>query len=300
MLKNPRYLYFSALVIIISALAGIDSFLSGTRAQSGNPSAARQTKDIIKSPNQIDTSDSAGVFIVTMVNGVTSCRRVSTEEERTLLRGDRNTPMHVISPLPTAARGQSQILLAQTGLKIILRATAQFENFNVKPAFLRAAAHWEQVVKTPITVIIDVDFGPTRFGTPFPAGVLGATSAQTITGSYPNIRNGLINGATNQSEMTLYSVLPTGTVPTDSGATSSVTATSANLRALGLLSPIADPDTEANLGAPPAIGFNSSFSFDVEPNNGIDTGLIDFDAVVTHEIGHVLGFISNVGSKELT
>ena len=300
MLQNARFLYFLATILIIGVFAGVDSLMLGTRAQSEKRTTARRSGAASNDSGGIDSEDPAGTFVVTFVNGQTSCRRVSTDEEKTLLHGDRSLPLHAISPLLPAAQNK-QTPQAQTGLKIILRATNQFENFNVKLPFLRAAAHWEQVIKTPITVIIDVDYGPTRFGTPFPQGVLGATSTQTVTndGSYTDIRNGLISSATNQSESALYSALPNGTVPTDSGSTSSVSSTTANLRALGLLNPVADPNAETNLGAPPAIGFNSNFNYDFDPSNGIEIGRIDFDAVVTHEIGHLLGFISNVGLKEL-
>jgi hypothetical protein len=54
------------------------------------------------------------------------------------------------------------------------------------------------------------------------------------------------------------------------------------------------------LGNPPAIGFNSAFSFDFDPGDGIDADKIDFYGVALHEIGHVLGFASNVGIKELS
>jgi hypothetical protein len=79
-----------------------------------------------------------------------------------------------------------------------------------------------------------------------------------------------------------------------------MTGPSANARALGLLDPVADPDgKEKNLGSPPEVAFNSNFQFDFDPGNGIDSDKIDFEAVAVHEIGHVLGFISKTGAREL-
>jgi hypothetical protein len=69
---------------------------------------------------------------------------------------------------------------------------------------------------------------------------------------------------------------------------------------LGIIGPVADPASEtASLGPPPSIGFNSAFQFDFDPSDGIDPGKTDFDAVAVHEMGHALGFGSNVGLREL-
>jgi hypothetical protein len=63
---------------------------------------------------------------------------------------------------------------------------------------------------------------------------------------------------------------------------------------------VADPTAEQNaLGSPPAVGFNSQFDYDFDPSNGISANSIDFDAVAVHEIGHVLGFDSDTGYREL-
>jgi hypothetical protein len=83
-------------------------------------------------------------------------------------------------------------------------------------------------------------------------------------------------------------------VPTDIGQVTDVVAPSATFRVLGLLPPDA-PDS----GPAPSIGFNSAFSFDFDPSDGIDAGTTDFDAVAVHEIGHVLGFHSRVGQQEV-
>src|SRR5258707_415562 len=49
----------------------------------------------------------------------------------------------------------------------------------------------------------------------------------------------------------------------------------------------------------PSLGSKSNFPFDFDPSDGISANTIDFDAVATHEIGHALGFTSNVGDREL-
>lgn len=53
------------------------------------------------------------------------------------------------------------------------------------------------------------------------------------------------------------------------------------------------------LGPPPSVGFNANFNWDFDPSDGIDAGAQDFDGTAVHEIGHVLGFNSNVGAQKL-
>jgi len=42
------------------------------------------------------------------------------------------------------------------------------------------------------------------------------------------------------------------------------------------------------------ITFNTQFSFDFDNSNGVDPGSMDFETVAAHELGHALGFISEV------
>jgi len=112
----------------------------------------------------------------------------------------------------------------------------------------------------------------------------------------------LIAGAGNAAELALYNSLPQGAVPTDSGDTARVSVPSAALRALGLIAPVADPVGEqARFGAPPSIVFNSNprVPYDFNPRDGITPGQGDFEALAAHEVGHVLGFTSFVGLREL-
>ncbi|MBI3949650.1 MAG: hypothetical protein HY314_04250 [Acidobacteria bacterium] len=229
------------------------------------------------------------------VDGTIVCRQATPEESLAMAERDPDFPLHTISPI--------RLYQQQTGLKIILRGTAQLNNFpDARAAFLRAAAAWEGLIKTPITVVIDVDFGTTRFGQPYPSGVLGSTSSQSIAfrSIYAEIRSRLIAGASTAQETSLYNSLPASTMPTDLGPTTDVMGASAVFRALDLLNPVANPDGErSQLGPPPSIGFNSTFKFDFDPSDGIDPDKIDFDAVAVHEIGHALGFTSNTGMREL-
>jgi len=259
-----------------------------------------------------------GIFIIANVNGRQVCRIATPDEVKQVTNRDPNFPLHLISS-PSKARAAVTNAIspqATTGLNIILMGTDQLEGFpDAKKAFVRAASHWEALIQTPITIILDVDFGPTAFGTPFGPNVIGSTDTETLVdspdtttgnGGYSNdIRPALITSGTTQ-EAQIYSQLPTGSVPADIGAATTVVAPSANFRALGLLPAAADVagDYSNGLGLPPAIGFNTlganpNDNWDFDPSDGITNGKLDFDATVTHEIGHALGFSSEVGDHAL-
>ena len=208
--------------------------------------------------------------------------------------------MRVISQVErneALGRYQNEATTEAIGLKIVLRSTAQLDGFPLaKAAFIRAAAAWEAQIKNPITVVIDVDYGPTRFGQAYSTGVLGSASTPSYRVTYSTIREKLVSGATNLDESNLYNSLPLSSVNTDIGAIGNTSVTSPLMRAFGLIAANADPATETNA---PSIGFNSSFAFDFDPSDGISTDTRDFDAVAVHEMGHALGFVSNVGYYEL-
>jgi hypothetical protein len=239
-------------------------------------------------------------FINYRNDGAVGCRD-ATSEEAQLLKRRVNEPMHHLS----APRQKNHLTVEtqSTGLQIVLRGTNQLENFPAaKAAFLAAAARWQAVIATPITVVIDVDFGATWFGEAYDDNVLGQTDSQLLGDSsiYSEVRDSLIGLSLGDNRTALYNQLPLSTVPTDIGNTNYVTAPSALWRTLGFISPVADPTAEQNaLGSPPAVGFNSQFDYDFDPSNGISANTIDFDAVAVHEIGHVLGFDSDTGYREL-
>jgi hypothetical protein len=249
---------------------------------------AQLTKDAI-----LWSEPASDAHILSRSAGTTVCREATIEESLSLRF--RSEPVRPIQGIRLAAADH---------LTILLRGTPQLDGFpQAKNAFINAAAKWESMIANPLTIIIDVDFGPNRFGNPFGPDVLGATTTQSLISNEPGlyrlIRDELMFGASNQAEEELYNLLPANQIPTEpNGLTDRMVATSANLRALDLLDPVATPE-ETLPGSPPSIGFNSTFDFDFDPSNGIDPNKIDFDAVAVHEIGHVLGFTSQVGVLEV-
>jgi hypothetical protein len=191
---------------------------------------------------------------------------------------------------------------AQQGLKILLRTTPQLEaNPQAKQAFVKAARTWESVVSTFMTVIIDIDYGPNCFGNPAPPDLAGVTNPQVLYGEghYLEFLEHLLDNASTPEELNLYYRFPQPTLPTDQGDTSNVQVPSAVFRAVGLLDRHATDDYNPPIYGPrPSIWVNSSAPYDFDFTDGIDEGKFDFDAVVSREIGRVLGFYSTVGLTE--
>ncbi len=84
------------------------------------------------------------------------------------------------------ARGGDGITQQQpaplSSLRIVLRGTQQLEEFpQAKQAFLRAAATWEKIIQSPISIVVDVDFGPKNFDVPFSnPNIIGSTRSQIV------------------------------------------------------------------------------------------------------------------------
>lgn len=296
--------WLAFLLVISTSLASSPNigFSPAVRAaQDRNERTQRETAqrkaDISRSSNEEMQENG---FVTYSDGGQSTCRDMTKEEAQGIKRDPEQVKqMRVITERErndALGRRQTEAAVEATGLKITLRSTAQLDGFpDAKAAFIRAAATWEAQIKNPISIIIDVDFGPTRFGTTYPTGVLGSTSTPSYRVSYDTARNSLASSASSATESSLYGALPTGTINTDIGAIGNATVTSPLMRALGLL-----PADAATTDTAPSIGFNSNFSFDFDPSDGISPGKTDFDAVAVHEMGHALGFTSNVGLFEIS
>src|SRR5215831_8346930 len=229
-------------------------------------------------------------------NGDTVCREATPDEIKARAGADLSKLGLRQINHPEFDKAAGAAAPEATNLVIILRATQQLQqNAAATAAFNRAAQNWEDLIKSPITIYIDVDFGTTDFGQAWPPNVLGATGSPSTGFAYQSVRTNLNAEATaegNATKQAIFNALPANTVPTDLGDASAVDVYDAIARAIGLLPATAQPtDSAAH------IAFNSGNTFDFDPTDGITPGAIDFDAVATHEIGHALGFDSDAGEN---
>jgi hypothetical protein len=239
-----------------------------------------------------------GAFVITEVDGKASCRDATVDESRELNKRPR-VPMMVFGE-------QSGKLSSNADdgphMNIILRGTSQLDaNPEAKAAFERAAQIWENLIANPITIYVDVDFGPKRFGQDWPsASVIASAGTPSYIydeGDFASFRELLVARADDAHELSVYNALPAEEFNIDGGdgTTSAFGAGGNILRIYGLeqFPPLAGTDDLAS-----TIGFNSAFAYDFDPSDGIAAGKKDFVGVVVHEIGHMLGFSSRVGGKE--
>ncbi|PYP88564.1 MAG: hypothetical protein DMF61_05095 [Blastocatellia bacterium AA13] len=248
------------------------------------------------SDTQWSEGGTLGTFAHRMINGRAVCLQAPAEQAHALRQREPGAASILLTPPDSAG-------VPRTGLRIVLRGTPQLQNFpEAIDGLRRAAAQWEAQIQTVLTVVVEVDFGPTFFGAQASDDVVDVSDGQILGGNalYAGALADLVSGPYPNEKKALYSSLPARALPTDHGTYSGLLMSSATLRALDLLNPVADADGErTDFGAPPAIAINSKIKFDFDASDGVDGDKLDFVALATHELGHVLGFISSAGGRDL-
>ncbi|MBC7806061.1 MAG: hypothetical protein H7145_07905 [Akkermansiaceae bacterium] len=215
-----------------------------------------------------------------------------------------NTPIHacglcanpehlIVGRVPTPTQtGGSNITSSLSGFDIVLNPNVTLSNNTAAlAAFERAAANWEQYISDPITVTIDAGFS--NLG----AGILASTNPVAFAYNYDFLRGRVVTDASDEgANDTVATLVPTSAqfnnaiLPAGFNLDGALAGTKANLKALGI------PNLDQEGVSDGTINFSTRFSFDYDNTDTLNTNLIDFETVATHEIGHLLGFISSVDS----
>jgi hypothetical protein len=184
-------------------------------------------------------------------------------------------------------------LAASSGLTINLsKGSALLANSAASMAFDRAAAFWESQFQDPVEININANLG--ALGT----NIIGASNPTLLIGDFDFLRDAVVADQASHRPGDITSLLPSnatasfivpaipGFVQYDIGGLS---LTSANAKALGL-----GADIPPAVTVDASIVYSSQFNFDFDRSDGIAAGTIDFEGIAIHEIGHALGFVSEV------
>jgi len=220
-----------------------------------------------------------------------------------------NAGAHTLHPGHLAAeRSAYGPNAGSSGLTLLGEATASSRAVNIEiragetlaampealAAFERAADLWAARIRDPIHVVIDADMEDMGNNI-----TIGWASMVLLQGPYDLVRNSLIDDAADEPDDAIVGFLPSRAqfsawLPEGFGLDGRLVATKANFKALGFEGLSEDPFPEAD----GTITFNSRFAFDFDNRDGVSDGMIDFETVAAHEIGHVLGFYSRVDAVD--
>jgi hypothetical protein len=207
---------------------------------------------------------------------------------------------------PAAVAGP--VLSAGTGLTFTLKDTGGVTlGSQAEAGFQKAAALWSSFLSDPINVRLNVGFSSLGGNT------LAQAGSNSAVVSFAVVRSALIADQTSSDDGTAVASLGSGSslsfftnnqagtriFDNDGSANNTfLDVNTANLRALGITIDANGDLVDDGFSADADITFNSDFTFDFDPSDGIGADAIDFVGVSFHEIGHSLGFVSGVDTVD--
>jgi hypothetical protein len=177
---------------------------------------------------------------------------------------------------------------------------------EAQAGFEKAAAFWSSLFSDEIQINLNLDYKSTEFS----PGTIGYSQSSQVQVSYSEFHEALASDATTSKDNIALNSLSQGSSfgmlinltknnPNGDGSTTAylddnanannnnIQLTRSNAKAVGLLS-------SDSAISDATIAFNSTFAFDFDRSDGIDSRKTDFVGVAIHEIGHVLGFVSGL------
>ncbi|MBC7833653.1 MAG: hypothetical protein H7Y88_00950 [Phycisphaerales bacterium] len=150
------------------------------------------------------------------------------------------------------------------------------------PAFSAAEAYIEAQFSDPITVTVSVNFASMS------PGVLGSTGSTYGYVSYAGSRTGIVNN--RDATDTIQPYLPSGSTLAVryNGNTGTITS---ETRVFWTIANYNSTVGTAG-GTAASMTYNTNFSWDWDPSNGVGGSSFSFQDVIIHEVGHSLGFTS--------
>lgn len=159
-----------------------------------------------------------------------------------------------------------------------------------------AAQYAESWIADPIDMIIDIDIGNV-------GGSLGESNIIKFNASHDQVVSLMQSDQSNHvgaGDITDY--LPDAaqfganvSMPAGFSLTGNVQMSRANAKALGINPLLLIGGATGSDGT---ITLSDSFAFDYDPTDGIDAGKYDFFGLALHEIGHIMGFYSEVDTVD--
>lgn len=187
---------------------------------------------------------------------------------------------------------------------------------QVIQAYQTAANRWSSLLTDNVTVNIELDYGSLG------SGVLGGATSTRGYVEYEEFSTALHDNASSAYDVTATANLAAGSSfsayinrtsdnPNGSGSatpyvdntganTATIRLTTANAKSIGLLD-ADDEVVDANITFTDFSDYDTAFgdiSWDFDAEDGIANNEIDFVSVATHELGHVLGFVSGVDTLD--